>query len=73
MVLVDGTFLVWAGRNSEKWHASRQGIVTPAMVAENDAEDDLSTVELILELSTRSKQYGDRDLVDVLLQPVKRS
>jgi NTE family protein len=39
------------------------------------AEDDLSTVELILrllELSTRSKQRLDRDLLDVLLQPVDR-
>ena len=40
------------------------------------SEDSLSIVELILrllDLSTRSKQYVDRDLVDVLLQPVERS
>jgi len=40
------------------------------------SDDDLSTVELVLrllELSARSKQYVDRDLVDVLLQPVERS
>lgn len=38
--------------------------------------DDLSTVELVLrllDLSTRSKQYADRQLVDVLFQPVDRS
>ena len=38
--------------------------------------DGLSTVELVLrllELSTRSKQYADRELVDVLFQPVDRS
>jgi NTE family protein len=40
------------------------------------SEEDLSTVELILrllELSTRSKQGVDRELTDVLLQPVDRS
>jgi NTE family protein len=40
------------------------------------SEDDLSTVELILrllDLSTRSKQYADRDLIDILLQPVDKS
>jgi NTE family protein len=40
------------------------------------SEDDLSTVELILrllDLSTRSKQYADRDLLDILLQPVDKS
>jgi NTE family protein len=40
------------------------------------SEEDLSTVELILrllELATRSKQRIDRDLIDVLLQPVDRS
>jgi NTE family protein len=38
--------------------------------------DSLSTVELVLrllDLSTRSKQYADRELVDVLFQPVDRS
>jgi NTE family protein len=38
--------------------------------------DGLSTVELVLrllDLSVRSKQYADRELVDVLLQPVDRS
>jgi len=40
------------------------------------SEDDLSTVELVfrlLALSTRSKQAADRELVDVLFQPVDRS
>jgi predicted acylesterase/phospholipase RssA len=40
------------------------------------SEDDLSTVELVLrllDLSTRSKQSADRELVDVLFQPVDRS
>jgi NTE family protein len=40
------------------------------------SEDALSTVELVLrllDLSTRSKQSADRELVDVLLQPVDRS
>jgi NTE family protein len=38
--------------------------------------DGLSTVELVLrllDLSTRSKQYADRELVDALFQPVDRS
>jgi NTE family protein len=40
------------------------------------SEDDLSTVELVLrllDLSTRSKQSADRELIDVLFQPVDRS
>ena len=40
------------------------------------SEDDLSTVELVLrllDLSTRSKQSADRELVDALFQPVDRS
>jgi NTE family protein len=40
------------------------------------SEDALSPVELVLrllDLSTRSKQYADRELVDVLFQPVGRS
>ncbi len=40
------------------------------------SEDDLSTVELVLrllDLSTRSKQSADRELVDVLFRPVDRS
>ena len=40
------------------------------------SEDDLSTVELalrLLDLSTRSKQYADRELIDVLFQPVDKS
>jgi NTE family protein len=40
------------------------------------SEDDLSPVELVLrllDLSTRSKQSADRELVDVLFQPVDRS
>jgi hypothetical protein len=40
------------------------------------SEDDLSTVELVLrllDLSTRSKQSADRELSDVLFQPVDRS
>jgi NTE family protein len=39
------------------------------------SEDDLSTVELVLrllDLSTRSKQSADRELIDVLLQPVNK-
>jgi NTE family protein len=38
--------------------------------------DGLSTVELVLrllDLSTRSKQYADRELVDALFQPVDRN
>lgn len=40
------------------------------------SEDDLSTVELVLrllDLSTRSKQSADRELIDFLFQPVDRS
>ncbi len=40
------------------------------------SEDDLSTMELVLrllDLSTRSKQAADRELIDVLFQPVDRS
>jgi NTE family protein len=40
------------------------------------SEDDLSTVELVLrllDLSTRSKQSADRELIDVLFRPVDRS
>ena len=40
------------------------------------SENDFSTVELVLrllDLSTRSKQSADRDLIDVLFQPVDRS
>jgi len=40
------------------------------------SEDGLSTVELVLrllDLSTRSKQAADRELIDVLFQPVDRS
>jgi NTE family protein len=40
------------------------------------SEEGLSTMELILrllELSTRSKQIADRELIDVLFQPVDRS
>lgn len=42
----------------------------------DQSEDALSPVELVLrllDLSTRSKQAADRELVDVLLQPVDRS
>jgi NTE family protein len=40
------------------------------------SEDDLSTVELVLrllDLSTRSKQYADRELIDVLFRPVAKA
>jgi predicted acylesterase/phospholipase RssA len=47
--------------------------VTPPVLL---SEDDLSTVELVLrllDLSTRSKQYADRELVDVLFRPVEKT
>jgi NTE family protein len=47
--------------------------VTPPVLL---SEDDLSTVELVLrllDLSTRSKQYADRELIDVLFRPVEKT
>jgi hypothetical protein len=52
---------------------SDRGLVVSAPV--KLSEDDLSTVELVLrllDLSTRSKQFADRELIDVLFQPVDR-